>query len=110
MTRHEIMSTLSKIKRKQQFSKLRFGLAGSYARGEAQDSSDIDIVVDVDTLSIDSMEEIKGSFADLKVDVLLLGLLKKEDEELDTFLRELKLPINDESVYKTVAREVVWCD
>lgn len=110
MTRHEIMNTLSKIKRKHYFSSMRIGLAGSYARGDNQYDSDIDVVIDTDSMSIEHMEEIKKSFENMDVDVLLLGLLKQEDEELDSFLSELDLPINEESVYKNVTREVVWCE
>lgn len=110
MTRYEIMNTLSKLKRKHYFSSIRIGLAGSYARGENQYDSDIDVVVDADSMSIEHMEEIKGSFGNEEVDVLLLGLLKQEDEELDSLLFELNLPINEDSVYKNVAREVVWCE
>lgn len=110
MTRPEIMGTLSMIKKRNHFSSLRIGLAGSYARGDNNPTSDIDVVVDTDSMSIEHMEEIKNSFKDEKVDVLLLGLLKQEDDDLDAFLRELDLPINDESVYKNVAKEVVWCE
>ena len=106
MTKSDILKTISRIKH-DKFYNLKIGLAGSYARGDNKDSSDIDIVVDTDLLTISDMDYIKSRFY---VDVLLLGLLKQEDEEMDDFFKEMDLPINDESVYKNVLKEVVWCE
>jgi len=43
-----------------------------------------------------------------KVDILFLPLLKNEDDELDQIAIKFNLPINMDSVYKTVNREVIW--
>ena len=89
--------------------KYRFGLAGSIARGTQKKNSDIDIVVDTDSIPIEDIEFIKNYFSlGRDVDVLILGLLKKEDEELDSFALSMGLPINNESVYKTIVRDVIW--
>ena len=61
-------------------------------------------------MPITDMEYIKSKFDGTDVDVLLLGLLKQEDEEMDSFFKEMGLPINNESVYKNVSKEVVWCE
>lgn len=89
----------------------RFGIAGSIARGTQSKNSDIDIIVDTDSMPLVDIEFIKNYFnSNRAVDVLLLGLLQKEDEELDSFAISMGLPINDESVYKTVIEEVIWVD
>lgn len=109
MNKDEIFGIISKIKHNK-FYDLKIGLAGSYARGDNTDSSDIDIIVDTDLMSITDMNYIKNQFHETNVDVLLLGLLKQEDEEMDDFFKKMDLPINDESVYKNVLKEVVWCE
>ena len=109
MTKSDILKTISRIKH-DKFYNLKIGLAGSYAGGDNKASSDIDIVVDTDLLTISDMDYIKSRFYGADVDVLLLGLLKQEDEEMDDFFKEMNLPINDESVYKNVLKEVVWCE
>lgn len=109
MNKNEILGILSKMKHNR-FYNIKMGLAGSYARGDNTDSSDIDIVVDTDLMPITDMDYIKSSFYGIDVDVLLLGLLKQEDEEMDNFFKEMDLPTNDESVYKNVLKEVVWCE
>jgi predicted nucleotidyltransferase len=106
----QIRDALLPIMQDPDFAGCRFGLAGSYARGEETPDSDIDIVVDTDKefgLSIEEMERIKASF-DCDTDVLQLRLLKEEDEELDAFLLEEGLPINKSSAYKSILREVIW--
>ena len=109
MTKSDILKTISRIKH-DKLHNLRMGLAGSYARGDNKASSDIDIIVDTDLMPIADMEYIKSKFDGTDVDVLLLGLLKQEDEEMDSFFKEMGLPINNESVYKNVSKEVVWCE
>ena len=108
MTVPEIINTLNTIKKQDQFSKYRFGLAGSYAKSTAQPDSDIDIVVSTSNLSPVQIDSIKSSFNDADVDVLQLDLLREEDESLDRFAIQMGLPINNNSVYKTVSREVIW--
>ncbi|MEI8103219.1 MAG: nucleotidyltransferase family protein [Chlorobium sp.] len=49
MTKNEILAFLKEHKQeiKDKFGATRIGLAGSYARGEANEDSDIDIIVDL---------------------------------------------------------------
>lgn len=110
MSKEDILHQLMSLKEDEQLGNYRLGLAGSYARGTNGAASDIDIVVDSDGIPVSYMERMKAYFKDLDVDVLCLGLLKKEDMELDDFLKEMGLPINNDSVYKNVLREVVWCE
>jgi predicted nucleotidyltransferase len=92
-------------------SDLKFGLAGSVANNKIRKNSDIDIVVDSNGFSIENMEYIKQYLKEKfnrKVDILFLPLLKNEDDELDQIAIKFNLPINMDSVYKTVNREVIW--
>ena len=108
--RDEVVSVLRGLHSISELSSTRLGIAGSVARGDANKRSDIDVVVDTDDLSLSSIDLIKGAFAGRVVDVLCLGLLEKEDLELDSLMLSMGLPINDDSVYKTVVREVFWVD
>ena len=51
-----------------------------------------------------------GSLAEKKVNAIIctVDLMKKDDMELDQLALEMELPINENSVYKTVMREVRW--
>ena len=89
------------------YDNIRLGIAGSYANGTQKSSSDIDIVIDGDSMQVDIMEYVKSLFK-ITVDVLWVELMKKEDEKLDKFAIENGLPINEYSVYKTVMQEVKW--
>ena len=84
---------------------VRIGLAGSYANNSATANSDIDVVIDGDSMRMDIAEYIKNLF-NVPVDILWLELLKKDDEELDRFALSVGLPENEYSVYKTIKREV----
>lgn len=86
---------------------IRLGLAGSYGNDTAKTDSDIDVVIDGDSKRIEIADYIKGLFS-IPVDVLWLDLLKKDDEELDSFAVSLGLPKNEHSVYKTIINEVKW--
>ncbi len=86
---------------------IRLGIAGSYANGTQEENSDIDVVLDGDSMNVDIMQYIKSLFS-ISVDVLWVDLMKKEDDELDQFAIENDLPINEFSVYKTVMKEVMW--
>lgn len=90
-------------------SEFRFGIAGSYARNEATEKSDLDIIIDGNSMRQDVAEDIKNAFP-LTVDVLWLDLLKAEDEDLMAFCKANNYPINEDSVYKTVLREVIWVE
>lgn len=89
------------------YDNIRLGIAGSYVNGTAKSSSDIDIVIEGDSMRVDIMEYIKSLF-DIAVDVLWVDLMKKEDDELDSFALENGLPVNKYSAYKTVMQEVRW--
>ena len=105
MSLDDIMSTLRKVYDK--YSGIRLGIAGSFANGTQKPVSDIDVVIDGDSMRIDIMEYIKSQFQ-YEVDVLWVELMKQEDEEMDKFALENDLPINKFSVYKTVMQEVLW--
>ncbi len=105
MNLNEIMSTLRKVYDK--YSGIRLGIAGSFANGTQKPNSDIDVVIDGDSMRVDIMEYIKSQFQ-YEVDVLWVELMKQEDEEMDKFALENDLPINKFSVYKTVMQEVLW--
>lgn len=89
------------------YDNIKLGIAGSYANNTQKPSSDIDIVIEGDSMRVDIMEYIKSLF-DITVDVLWVDLMKKEDDELDRFAVENGLPVNKYSVYKTVMQEVRW--
>lgn len=105
MNLNEIMSTLRKVYDK--YAGIRLGIAGSFANGTQKPGSDIDVVIDGDSMRVDIMEYIKSQFQN-DVDVLWVELMKQEDEEMDKFALENDLPINESSVYKTVMQEVLW--
>lgn len=105
MNLDDIMSTLRKVYDK--YSEIRLGIVGSFANGTQKPGSDIDIIIDGDSMRVDIMEYIKSQFQ-YEADVLWLELLKQEDEEMDKFALENDLPINKFSVYKTVMQEVLW--
>ena len=105
MNLNDIMSTLRKVYDK--YSGIRLGIAGSFANGTQKPGSDIDVVIDGDSMRVDIMEYIKSQFQ-YEVDILWVELMKQEDEEMDKFALENDLPINKFSVYKTVMQEVLW--
>lgn len=105
MKLNDIIEVLKQVYNK--YDNIRLGIAGSYANGTQKPSSDIDVVIDGDSMRVDIMQYIKSLF-DITVDVLWVDLLKKEDEELDKFAIENGLGVNEYSVYKTVMQEVKW--
>lgn len=66
-TYNEVVSILKPLSN--MFSDIRIGIAGSYVNGTQHKGSDIDIVIDGDSMRVDIMEYIKGLF-DITVDVL----------------------------------------
>lgn len=101
----DIIHTLSGVYDK--YDNIKLGIAGSYANNTVRKSSDLDVVIDGDSMRLEIMDYIKSLF-DIKVDVLWVDLLKKEDEELDSFALSIGLPVNEHSVYKTIMHEVKW--
>lgn len=104
-TKGIILEELKHISR--DYPGIKFGLAGSYARNEESSDSDIDIVVDTDMLTIEQINHIKEKFG-IEVDIVQLKLLESEDLELDQFLIAHDLPVNNDSAYKSISREVIW--
>lgn len=104
-TQREIEERLDNVYSK--FGDIRLGVAGSYSRGDAEQDSDVDIVIEGDSMRVDIMEYIKNIFNG-NADVLWMDLLKQEDEKLDKLFMENDLPLNQNSVYKNVLREVKW--
>ena len=60
MNLNEIMAILKKVYDK--YAGIRLGIAGSYANGTQQPDSDIDVVIDGDSMRVDVMEYIKSHF------------------------------------------------
>lgn len=108
LTLNYISEVLLQIEEKYNHS-VKLGIAGSYANGKSTEESDLDIVIDGDSMRQDIAEDIKSSFP-IQVDTLWLDLLKKEDDDMDLFCKENDLPINEDSVYKTIRKEVIWID
>ena len=67
---------------------IKLGIAGSYANGRATAESDLDVIIDGDSMRLDI----------------------EEDDDMDLFCKENDLPINEDSVYKTIRKEVIWID
>jgi len=105
LTLQDIMKVLKPVAENNRDFKI--GVAGSFATGRNKRNSDIDIVIDGDSTNIDLEENIRNLF-NVETDILWVDLLKKEDKELDEIAVKYDLPINDESVYKTVMKEVQW--
>lgn len=101
----EVENTLKQVYNK--YSNIKLGIAGSYVNNNANEDSDIDVVIEGDSMQVEIMDYIKSLFH-TTVDILWLDLMKKEDDELDLFAAENELPINPYSVYKTVIKEVHW--
>ena len=95
MKLNDIITILKQVYNK--YDNIRLGVAGSYANGNEKSSSDIDVVIDGDSMRVD-----------ITVDVLWVDLMKQEDDELDRFAVENGLPVNQYSAYKTVMQEVRW--
>ena len=105
MKLNDIIAVLRQVYNK--YDDIRLGIAGSYVNGNEKSSSDIDVVIDGDSMRGDIMEYIKSLF-DITVDMLWVELMKQEDDELDRFAAENGLPVNQYSAYKTVMQEVRW--
>ncbi len=90
----------------------RLGYAGSYARGQANESSDLDIVVDgQEILSSDAYFKIYHTLKKvmtIEFDIVDLAAVKQDDQEMDRMLLDRGLAENDCSAYKTMKKEAVW--
>lgn len=93
--------------------RLRLGVVGSFARGDYNDESDIDIFVDGDMLSFDELDRIKNTIKqkfERDCDVIQSKLALEEDIELDKLSIAVCGHTNNESSYKNMIREVIWCN
>lgn len=102
-----LVNKITSLVKEPQLEGYRIGLAGSFVREEETPESDIDIVVDTDALTFDQMNFIHEYF-DRDVDIIQLRLLAEEDKSLDEFCVREGFPINDDSAYKSICREVMW--
>ena len=91
---------------------VRLGYAGSYARGKAKLSSDLDIVVEGKrALSGDEYLAIYNKLKQLlkiKFDIVDLVALKDDDAEMDKMVLDMGLEVNESSAYKTMKKEAIW--
>lgn len=89
-----------------------FGYAGSYARGTASDSSDIDLVISgAKDISLEEYMRVYNTVkrcCNIPFDIVNLDSLKEEDKQLDEELLSMGLPVNKDSAYKNIISEVVW--
>lgn len=102
---NDIINILKQVYNK--YDNIKLGIAGSYVNDTQDSASDIDVVIEGDSMRVDVMEYIKSLF-DITVDVLWVDLMKKEDDDLDRLAVENGLPVNKYSAYKTVMQEVRW--
>lgn len=95
-------------------TKYKFGIAGSFARNEQTDKSDVDIIVSGERmLSVEDYNKIYRYLLEnlgIEFDLLNLEALEEEDKDFDNMLIDMELDINDESVYKNIKKEVVWVE
>lgn len=115
LTKEQVLDILNDIKKNSLLSNTKVGLAGSFARGTNRKSSDIDVVLsyEIDTDDTDLLMFVKDCIkkeCDYKIDVVHLERLAIEDEELDNHVKSLDLPINDESAYKNILKDVIWIE
>ncbi len=89
-----------------------FGYAGSYARGQARESSDLDIVVSgTHVMSGDDYLKLYHVLKEkltVSFDIVDLAALKEDDARMDEMLINMGLSVNDASAYKTIKKEIVW--
>ncbi len=90
----------------------KLGYAGSYARGQADDKSDLDVIVSgKDALSGEDYFKLYHALnkeVNIKFDIVDLAALKEEDDKMDKMLLDMGLEMNDVSAYKTIEKETVW--
>jgi predicted nucleotidyltransferase len=101
-----------------EFPMIKVGLAGSYARGQETANSDIDIVLasksdekfnsDFD-INITIYSFLLKLFNDNEIDMLWLSDLYEDTVKSDELSKELDIPINQYTPFRTISREVIWC-
>ena len=92
----------------------RYGFAGSYAKGNAKENSDLDIIVEgKERLSSDDYFQIYHTLemiSPVQFDIVDMVALKADDIEMDNKLLEMGVLANDESAYKNIQKETVWLE
>lgn len=106
---HEVLRKLIELSNEPPLKGYQIGLAGSFVRGEETESSDIDIVVNTDRLSLEQLNFIHNYF-DREVDVIQLKLLKEEDKQLEEFAIREGFTGFEASTYENICKEVLWID
>ncbi len=90
----------------------RFGYAGSYARGRANEKSDLDIIVageqELPGDDYFKVYNVLKNVTRIKFDIVDFTALKEDDDKMDRMLLDMGLSINDSSAYKTIEKETVW--
>lgn len=89
----------------------RFGYAGSYARGQANEKSDLDIIVageqELPGDDYFKLYNILKNVVRIKFDIVDFIALKEDDDKMDRTLLDMGLSINDSSA-KTIEKETIW--
>lgn len=92
----------------------KYGYAGSYARGNPKEDSDLDIIVEGKTgLSSNDYFQIYNMLkviSPIKFDIVDMKALKIDDIDMDNKLLQMGLLANDESAYKNIQRETIWIE
>lgn len=92
----------------------RYGYAGSYARGNAEENSDLDIIVEgKERLSSDDYFQIYHTLetiSPIPFDIVDMVALKADDIEMDQKLLSMGLLANNESAYKNIRKEAIWAE
>ena len=65
------------------------GLQGSYSRGEATESSDIDVVVILDKLVVEDIKSYSAMLDTLPNRELICGFLSGKDEYIETYVTQV---------------------
>ena len=104
---HKILDNLNQLQ-----LGYKYGYAGSYARGTAEENSDLDIIVEgKDVMSSDDYFQIYHTLrkiSPVQFDIVDMSALRADDIEMDPRLLSMGLLANDESAYKNIRRETVW--
>lgn len=92
--------------------KLGYRYAGSYARGQATEKSDLDIIIageqELPGDDYFKVYNVLKEVARIKFDIVDFTALKEDDDKMDRMLLDMGLSINDSSAYKTIEKETVW--
>lgn len=108
MLRDEVLELLKGLN-----FRLPLGVVGPVARDTYTDSSDIDIFVRGDMLDLKEIDFIKDNIQktfNRDCDVIQSELAKEEDERLDALAVSIGCEPNLTSSYKSMLKDVIWCE